>query len=190
MPPTQGQSRDKIGHLVAKYQKMPKEDRVRISEAGVVHQFLDPLLEALGWPIQDPQHYKYELFLTGGRPDMTLIPDRGGTTFVEAKRFDAIVPRAARLTCTRPEFAGLWQQVMGEPWDESKGAAGPAARQALRDELDALVAHLYGLSRHDFAHILGTFPLVFPDNDDGQRKKEAVLGVYDGLAATVKGWAT
>ena len=27
--------------------------------------------------------------------------------------FDAIVPRAARLTCTRPEFAGLWEEVMG-----------------------------------------------------------------------------
>lgn len=103
--------------------------------------------------------------------------------------FDAIVPRAARLTCTRPEFAGLWQQVMGKPWDESTGAADPAARQALRDELDALVAHLYGLSRDDFAHILGTFPLVFPENDDGWRKKGALLAVYDGLAATVKGWA-
>src|SRR5512139_3504325 len=69
---------------------MACEDRVRISEAGVVHQFLDPLLEALGWPVQDPQHYKYELFLLGGRPDMTLIPDRGGTIFVEAKRFGAV----------------------------------------------------------------------------------------------------
>ncbi len=86
--------------------------------------------------------------------------------------FDAIVPRAARLTCTRPEFADLWQQVMGEPWDESKGATDPAERQPLRDELDALVAHLYGLSRDDFAHILGTFPLVFPDNDDGRRRRK------------------
>ena len=58
--------------------------------------------------------------------------------------FDAIVPRAARLTCTRPEFAGLWEEVMGEPWDEAKGVIDPAGRQALRDELDALVAHLYG----------------------------------------------
>jgi len=107
VPPTQGQSRDKIGQLIGKYQKMPKEDRVRISEAGVVHQFLDPLLEALGWPIQDPQHYKYELFLTGGRPDMTLIPDRGApslsrpsgfspsrTYSLPARRMPAPSPRA------------------------------------------------------------------------------------------------
>ena len=51
---------------------------------------------------------------------------------------------------------------MGTPWDASSGATDPAERQRLRDEIDAIVAHLYGLSRADFAHILGTFPLVFP----------------------------
>lgn len=30
--------------------------------------------------------------------------------------FDAIVPRAARLTCTRAEFADLWRAVMGTEW--------------------------------------------------------------------------
>lgn len=93
--------------------------------------------------------------------------------------FDAIVPRAARLTCTRAEFADLWQDVMGEPWDASKGATDPAERQRLRDEIDALVAHLYGLSRADFDHILGTFPLVFPDTDAGRVRRSALLGVYD-----------
>ena len=29
--------------------------------------------------------------------------------------FDATVPRAARLVCTRPEFAGLWESVMTSP---------------------------------------------------------------------------
>ena len=102
--------------------------------------------------------------------------------------FDAIVPRAARLTCTTPDFAELWQEVMGEEWDESKGATDPAERQTLRDELDALVAHLYGLSRDDFAHILGTFPLVFPDGDAGETKKEALLAVYGHFAEETKSW--
>ena len=102
--------------------------------------------------------------------------------------FDAIVPRAARLTCTTPDFAELWQEVMGEEWDESKGATDPAERQTLRDELDALVAHLYGLSRDDFAHILGTFPLVFPDGDAGEAKKEALLAVYDRFAEETRSW--
>lgn len=93
--------------------------------------------------------------------------------------FDAIVPRAARLTCTRAEFAGLWGEVMGEAWDESKGATDPAERQKLRDEIDAIVAHLYGLSREDFDHILGTFPLVFPEGDIGRAKRDTLLREYD-----------
>jgi hypothetical protein len=40
-------------------------------------------------------------------------------------------------------------------------------RQSLRDELDTLIIQLYGLSRDDFAHILCTFPLVFPDDEAG-----------------------
>jgi len=102
--------------------------------------------------------------------------------------FRAIVPRAAHLTCTTPDFAELWQEVMGEEWDESKGATDPAERQTLRDELDALVAHLYRLSRDDFAHILGTFPLVFPDGDAGEAKKEALLAVYNRFAEGARGW--
>lgn len=102
--------------------------------------------------------------------------------------FDAIVPRAACLTCTTPDFADLWQEVMGEPWDESKGATNPTGRQTLRDELDAFVAHLYGLNRDDFAHILGTFPLVFPDDDAGRAKKEALLSVFDRFAEITNDW--
>lgn len=96
--------------------------------------------------------------------------------------FDAIVPRAARLTCTSPAFADLWQAVMGELWTPASGVTDAVARQSLRDELDALVAHLYGLSRADFAHILGGFPLVFPDDASGAAKKEALIRVYDRLA--------
>jgi hypothetical protein len=36
----------------------------------------------------------------------------------------------------------------------------PTERARLRAELDGLAAHLYGLSEAEFAHILGTFPLV------------------------------
>jgi hypothetical protein len=41
------------------------------------------------------------------------------------------------------------------------------------------IAPLYGLSRPDFAHILGTFPLVFPDDPAGEQKKESFLATYD-----------
>ena len=62
-------------------------------------------------------------------------------------------------------------------------------RQVLRDEIDAIVAHLYGLSRDEFNHILGTFPLVFPATEAGQAKRARLLAVYDEWAVTVTGWA-
>lgn len=95
--------------------------------------------------------------------------------------FEEIVPRAARLVCIQAEFAGLWESVMGDVWDESKGATDASERQMLRDEIDALVAHLYGLSRADFAHILSTFPLIFPDDAAGRAKRDRLLEVYDGM---------
>lgn len=73
----------------------------------------------------------------------------------EAKPF---ADRAARLICTTPEFDALAAEVgLG---DHTVGASDPAERARLRAELDGLIAHLYGLTEEEFAHILGTFPLV------------------------------
>ena len=63
------------------------------------------------------------------------------------------------------------------------GVTGTIERQRLRDELDAIVAHLYDLSREDFNHILKSFPLVFPDDEVGHGKREALLQVYDEFAS-------
>ena len=80
--------------------------------------------------------------------------------------FGLIVHRAARLICTTPEFddlaktVGLKKASTGSARTEAYGATDPAERARLRAELDGLVAHLYGLTETEFAHILGTFPLV------------------------------
>jgi hypothetical protein len=44
----------------------------------------------------------------------------------------------------------------------------------LRDELDAIVAHLYGLTRAEFEHILGTFPLAVTED-----RRAALLAAYE-----------
>ena len=75
-----------------------------------------------------------------------------------APRFAPIVQRAARLTCTTPEFDDLAKTVGLK--SHSEGATDPTERAKLRAELDGLVAHLYGLSEDEFTHILETFPLV------------------------------
>ncbi len=73
-------------------------------------------------------------------------------------QFKPIITRAAKLICTTPEFddlaksAGLRGSI--------DGTTIPAERAKLRAELDGLIAHLYGLTEPEFAHILNTFPLV------------------------------
>ena len=74
------------------------------------------------------------------------------------KTTEKIVVRSARLICTTPEFDDLAQAVGLK--SHKDGATDPTERAKLRAELDGLVAHLYGLTEAEFAHILGTFPLV------------------------------
>ncbi len=74
------------------------------------------------------------------------------------KRFAPIVGRAAFLICTTPEFDELAKAVGLE--SHKQGVTDHTARARLRAELDGLVAHLYGLTETEFAHVLTAFPLV------------------------------
>ncbi|MCK6580968.1 MAG: SAM-dependent methyltransferase [Anaerolineae bacterium] len=112
--------------------------------------------------------------------------------------FAALLDRSLKLSCTSQHFADLWYEVTGMVWPNDIYICPPprtgdleihTIRQRLRDESDALVAHLYGLSRDDFAHILGTFPLVFPNTSEGEAKKAALLAVYDEYNEITAGWA-
>ncbi|WP_205371210.1 Eco57I restriction-modification methylase domain-containing protein [Thermoleptolyngbya sp. PKUAC-SCTB121] len=109
--------------------------------------------------------------------------------------FAEIVNRAAKLICTTPEFDDLWQEVFPHPLTLSptggegeqensntplarsggeggRGVTDETERAKLRAELDGIIAHLYGLTEEEFAHILNTFPLV-PD-----ATKQAALKAY------------
>ncbi len=41
-----------------------------------------------------------------------------------------------------------------------QGATDASERAVIRAELDGMIAHLYGLTESEFAHVLSTFPLV------------------------------
>jgi predicted type IV restriction endonuclease len=89
--PTETEARQALQKLVEDYNRLTADQRENMIEASVVRQFIDRLLrDVLGWPIEDPARYKYELATQAGRPDITLIPDMGGTVFVEAMRFGVI----------------------------------------------------------------------------------------------------
>ena len=84
------QARQQIEALIQKYKAIPAAERPNLTEANVLHQFIKPLLEALGWPMTDPHRCKYELNTQVGRPDVVLLPEAGGNVYVEAKRFGII----------------------------------------------------------------------------------------------------
>ncbi|HOR46583.1 MAG TPA: Eco57I restriction-modification methylase domain-containing protein, partial [Caldisericia bacterium] len=89
-------------------------------------------------------------------------------------QFMPIVSRAAKLICTTPEFDELASEVgLGS---HKNGVTDPAERAKLRSELDGLVAHLYGVTREEFQHILSTFPIV------AQEVRDAALRAYDDVA--------
>jgi len=131
--------------------------------------------------------------------------------------FDQIVPRAARLICIDEEFAELWEETFKPEWREiaktSKvkgwknltqkwtpecGVYGwgyinnekrdDGDRAQLRAEIDALVAHLYGLTKDEFAYILDTFPVLKRKEEEafGEfRTKRVCLEEYDRFAAII-----
>jgi len=72
--------------------------------------------------------------------------------------FWPVVSTAARLICTTPDFDALAKEVGLNGY--SDGASESSTQARLRSELDARIAHLYGLSEVEFTHILSTFPLT------------------------------
>lgn len=71
--------------------------------------------------------------------------------------FEELVIRAANLTCVRGEFSDLAAEVGIDGEDESRD---DFERARMRAEVDAIVAHLYGVTADELRHILDTFPIV------------------------------
>lgn len=93
---------------------------------------------------------------------------------IKDSAFAPIVERAAKLICTTPEFDDLAKEVgLGS---YKKGVTDLKVRAKLRAELDGMIAHLYGLTESEFAHILSTFPLVAAE------VKSAAMGEFRKLA--------
>jgi len=68
--------------------------------------------------------------------------------------------------------------TLSDVWEPNRGVhdrtpdrRDTSDRVQLRAEIDAYVAHLYGLSRDDFAYILETFPVL-------KRKEQAAFGEF------------
>lgn len=77
---------------------------------------------------------------------------------------------AGLLSCTTPEMAGLWDELARQwpqdfplPWSRERACLDVRSRARLRADIDARVARLYGLTAHEYALVLSTFPLLDRD---------------------------
>ena len=122
---------------------------------------------------------------------------------------DFIVPRVVELTYTAWDLQPFAQDILHEvgpetwarwfvdapvhtslppAWAEAPTPApfvwNEERRAHLRAELDALYAHLYGLTRNELAYILDTFPIVRRKDEDrwGEyRTKRLVMEAFESL---------
>lgn len=78
------------------------------------------------------------------------LPVPRPTTESELRR--RVIELAARLACPDSRFAN-WGRAVGVEY----GPLGTDQRSAKIHELDAVVAHLYGLSEEQLVHIFETF---------------------------------
>ena len=93
------QSRTKISNLIERYHEFKKSGVQNLeiqSEANVRANFIDPLFEALNWPVGNPAYYNREEYIRGaGFADISLKVEPSAESpliFVEAKRFSSIEP--------------------------------------------------------------------------------------------------
>ena len=89
----------------------------------------------------------------------------------------AIANRVAQLVCIGSEFDELRYELLGSV--DAHVATNPIKRQRLQNQIDALVAHLYGLQKEELKHILYasfTFPLVRSEIKDGVMAAFARVG--------------
>ncbi|EMM97767.1 Eco57I restriction-modification methylase [Leptospira interrogans serovar Zanoni str. LT2156] len=79
-----------------------------------------------------------------------------------------LIQTTARLVGTTPAFDELLQEVFGPKANhKTHGVTDPAQRQILKNQIDAMVAKIYGLEEAELKHILSTFPLVEEEIKEG-----------------------
>jgi len=95
-----------------------------------------------------------------------------------------IVKRVAALSAASEDLTALAREIAHEPssWDEGW-------REHAIAELDALMFHLFGLSREDTNYVMDTFPIVKRKDEAAHgeyRTKRLILEVYDALGEAMK----
>ncbi|HEY8290433.1 MAG TPA: hypothetical protein VIG49_14265 [Acetobacteraceae bacterium] len=105
------------------------------------------------WLVRQKAAAHLSLYLVGGLPVPTLPP----------AAFCFLAHAALRLCCNHAGYAPLWQAQLGPTWREKSSrfawpaVGGAEARWQIRAEIDAVVAHAYGLTAAHYTRVLGAF---------------------------------
>lgn len=79
-----------------------------------------------------------------------------------------LILNSALLIGVSPFFDELLQEVFGPQANyKTHGVTDPVQRQILKNQIDAMVAKIYGLEEAELKHILSTFPLVEEEIKEG-----------------------
>jgi hypothetical protein len=138
------------GHSVPTIMFEPEDDRLSLFWLGLANSFcLDFLARQKG-----------ALHMTLTLVDSLPLPRRFTGSAVEI----AIASHAARLACSGPEMAHLWDRIPPELTIDGGPADDPAYRHRLRAELDVYVARdFFGLSADEMRYLLDPGALLGPD---------------------------
>jgi hypothetical protein len=113
-------------------------------------------------------------------------PESLKTKFLDNDYDAYIQPRSLELTFVTNSLSQIARDVgyIGSPyhWDEAR-------RFLLRCELDAILFHMYKISREDVDYIMDTFPIVMRRDQEefGEyRTKQLILTIYDDIENAIK----
>ena len=91
--------------------------------------------------------------------------------------FNELVERSALLTCTNQVFNDLADKVR----IPHLGVQDQEQRWQIQGEIDAIVAHIYQLTKSEFEHILSTFT-TGKNQERLQALKDYAMDAFEGRA--------
>ncbi|RPF54425.1 Eco57I restriction-modification methylase domain-containing protein [Aquisalibacillus elongatus] len=90
--------------------------------------------------------------------------------------FDEIMNRSARLICTSDEFDEIKNEI-----GIRDSVYSSEDRQTLQNQIDAYIAHIYGLNRDEFLYVLSTFKSA-NHADNVEKISQDIIEHYDVLS--------
>lgn len=142
------------------------------------------------WLLAMPTHGREELQAAWASFvfDYAARQKSGGTSMKYFTFMQLPMPTASQLETVDVTFDRTARSWLGVRVDRLNGwVVDPAERGEVRAELDALMFHIYGLSRSEVSYVLDTFPIV-KRKDEAQvgsyRTKELILAAYDAMASS------